>query len=358
MKNKPIPILTPVAIAVASITDAAYAAKPHGISLGGFIDAYIAYDVNNPSNLDRSFTTQPARHNEFNINLAYLEAKLEREKVHGRLALQAGTSVQSNYASEPTVGSVSGPNLSRHLQEAFVGYRLGDATWIDAGIMLSHIGVESFISKDNLLYTRSLVADFSPYYETGVRLSHSFNDQLSAQLLVLNGWQIISENNQNKALGTQLSYSFNPKLTLIYNTFFGRESSFRHFHDLILKFTPDEAWSFAAQADIGFQDEAPGGQNASWNGFSVMAKRSISQMFAITSRVERYTDPKQVLIASSYGHAFQSWGASLGLDANLDSNIWWRNEVRGYFSDQAIFPSDNGFKTTDGVIVSSISAAF
>ena len=43
------------------------------------------------------FTTQPARHNEFNVNLAFVEAKLDGQRVARPLALQAGTSVQSNY---------------------------------------------------------------------------------------------------------------------------------------------------------------------------------------------------------------------------------------------------------------------
>ena len=41
------------------------------ITFGGFVDGYDAFDFNRPATFDRSFTTQPARHNEFNVNLAY-----------------------------------------------------------------------------------------------------------------------------------------------------------------------------------------------------------------------------------------------------------------------------------------------
>ena len=64
--------------------------------------------------MDRSFasgvlfTTQPARHNEFNVNLAFIDAKHEGARVHGRVALQAGTSVRSNYAGEPATGVIGG----------------------------------------------------------------------------------------------------------------------------------------------------------------------------------------------------------------------------------------------------------
>lgn len=120
------------------------------VSVAGLVDTYYAYDFSRPLNLDRVFTTQPARHNEFNVNLAFIEAKVSSQRIRGRVALQAGTSVQSNYAGEPTTGSVSGPSLARFIQEAVAGVRLGESTWIEGGIFLSHIGMESFISRDNL----------------------------------------------------------------------------------------------------------------------------------------------------------------------------------------------------------------
>src|SRR5262245_47747361 len=117
------------------------------VTFSGFVDSYYAYDFGRPVTLDRSFasgatfTTQPARHNEFNVNLAYVEALLTGARVRGRLALQAGTSVQSNYAAEPINGTISGPLLARHLQEAYAGYQVSRTVWIDAGIFYSHMGM-------------------------------------------------------------------------------------------------------------------------------------------------------------------------------------------------------------------------
>ena len=339
----------------------AFAAETSGASYGAYIDTYYAYDFSQPQSFDRQFTTQAARHNEFNINLAYIEAKLERPHTHGRLALQAGTSVQSNYAGEPTIGSVSGPSLSRNLQEAYAGYLIGTNTWVDAGIMFSHIGLESFISKDNLTYTRSLVAEYTPYYQTGIRLSTKLSESLSAQLLVLNGWQNISENNSQKAAGTQLSYSLSPSLSITYNTYVGTDASFRHFHDLVLKLTSSDYWTFGLQMDVGFQNVAPSGtsdRSAFWSGFSLISKYTPSKGLGLSTRVEEYSDPRQVLISSSNGHAFRAWGASIGADSTLDSGIMWRNEVRSIFADQPVFNSRNGAHKTSTVAVSSLSVAF
>src|SRR6266545_2105193 len=67
------------------------------VVVGAFIDGYYAYDFGRPTDFDRPFTTQATRHNEFNIGLAYIDAKLAGPRIRGRLALQAGTAVQSNY---------------------------------------------------------------------------------------------------------------------------------------------------------------------------------------------------------------------------------------------------------------------
>jgi hypothetical protein len=105
------------------------------------------------------------------VNLAFVEARLDGERVRGRFALQFGTSVQANYAGEPHIGHVSGPSVSQYIQEAFIGYKLSPTLWVDGGVFFAHTGLEGWISRDNLAYTRSMVADFSPYYEAGVKLT-------------------------------------------------------------------------------------------------------------------------------------------------------------------------------------------
>ncbi|RYY06351.1 MAG: porin, partial [Sphingobacteriaceae bacterium] len=146
---------------------------------------------------------------------ALLDTKYNDDNFRGRLALHTGTYVESNYAAEP--------QLLKNIFEASAGFKLFDKVWIDAGIFPAHIGFESAISKDNWTYSRSLMADYSPYYEAGVKVSTNFTDNFSGQFLVLNGWQNIKENNNSKAVGFQFQYKPLDKLTLTYNNFLGNE---------------------------------------------------------------------------------------------------------------------------------------
>ncbi len=320
---------------------------------GAFVDSYYAYDFENPPNHDRAFTTQPARSNEFNVNLAFVDVKLNDENVHGRFALQTGTSVQSNYASEPTMGVVSGPSLSRNIQEGFAGYRLAENLWVDGGIFLSHIGFESFVSRDNWNYTRSLVADYSPYYQSGVRLSYQASDRWSGQLLILNGWQNISENNDSKSLGTQIVYTANPNFSVTYNTLIGEEKEFRHFHDLILKYSYSDSLQFGLQADFGFQDQSSNNTVSTWYGTALFTRYALTKKLAFAGRIERYDDQRQVIVTTGTPNGFQIWDASVNADVQLDPRLTWRSELRAYSSKDSIFPSRHGTSTLDGVFVTS-----
>lgn len=340
------------------LTSTASAVDSADVKLEGFIDSYYAYDFNGPPNFDRAYTTQPARSDEFNINLVYLGASVARKKFRGRVALQAGTSVQNNYAAEPTNGAVSGPSLSRSIQEAYIGYEISNHLWLDTGIYFSHVGAEGFISRDNLTYTRSLVADFSPYYQAGVRLTYKPSDELQFQLHVINGWQVISENNHSKTLGTQVSASFSPRLSASYSTLIGQEAEFRHFHDLVLKYEPSDQWTCLFQYDIGFQKQAGAPGFNRWNGFTVIGKYALSKTNALVARVEQYSDPQQVIVATGTPNGFDVRAVSLGYDASLAPELVWRSEARHFWSNDAIYPSRSAPSATDGVFVTSLSAGF
>lgn len=349
---------------VSAIVPAAAAASPWDspllVKYGGFVDAYYAWDTRRPPARDRAFTTQPARHNEFNINLAFIEATASGDRVRGRLALQAGNSVQSNYAGEPRVGTVSGPDLARHIQEAVAGYKVTDKFWIDGGIYLSHIGLESWISRDNWTYGRSLMADYSPYYQAGVKASYQMNEAWSAQLHVLNGWQIISENNDNKALGGRLAYAGPGGWSVSYNNFWGQEvgNRGRFFNDLIVTTPAFGRLQVAGSADYGIQRKERGGDFSRWYAGALIARWTFTPRVAAAARIERYVDQDQVIVTTGGRGAFRTTGASLNADVALRRQLLWRTELRHFWSENPVYPARGGFAKGDGVLATSLGLTF
>lgn len=286
----------------------------------GFLDTYYAYDFNRPGSGNRKFTTQPLRHNEPNINLAFLGLSFEENKWRGRFIGQGGNSVEANTLAENS-------DL-RYIQESFLGYQAGD-TWIDAGIYLGHIGAESWISRDNWTYSRALNLDYVPYYATGVRITHG-----KFQFHLMNGWQNMREDNKAKAIGLQYNYSKN----FTYNNFFGDEEvvyarpRFRGYHNFI--FRND---NFIGAIDLGHQSQRENNGTDIWWAISGTVRKVFSETQSIAMRLEHYQDPHEANVRTFSPNGFRVSSASVNFDQKLKRNILWRSELRGFLSKDKIF---------------------
>jgi hypothetical protein len=314
------------------------------------------------------------------VNLAFAEARLEAPRYRGRLAVQFGTGVQANYLGEPRQGRVSGPGVQQYLQEAVAGYRLAEGLWVDGGIMFSNVGTESWVSRDNLTYSRALVSDYSPYYSTGVKLTWAAAPRLTLRVDLVNGWQNISENNDGKAAGLRVDYAPSPAATVSYYTLVGEEAGtrLRAFNGLGVRATAGRL-TVLGQADLGAQRRAPGvAGRASWYGLLGAARVRAARAVAVAARVERFHDPEQVVLATGTrgddppgGPAalpnapFRGNGASLGVDVSPGGfagtpRLLWRTEARGFRNRDPLFPdgAHGAPRRCGGFAVTSLALTF
>jgi Putative beta-barrel porin-2, OmpL-like. bbp2 len=324
--------------------------KPEPLTVGAFADAYYAYDFNNLPTRYRPYATQPYFDKEPALNLGFVDARLSTDELRGRLAFQYGSSVVSNYAAAPEL-------FWRYIQEAVVGYKVADGLWIEGGIYLSHIGLESWISRDNWTYTRSLIAEYSPYYQEGVKLSYEISPEWSAQVHVLNGWQNISDD-RNPALGTQISFVPSAETSLTYNTFIGYESGHRFFNDFVFKQKLTESLSLAASIDVGFQKRIEQDDTAVWHGWALIGQYKVSEPLRIAGRVERYSDPEQVILTSLGASQFSVTALSVNVDVDVTKSLLWRTEYRVFLDDDNVFPKGSGFSGHESFVVTSLTYTF
>ena len=340
-------------VSLVGATGLAIAQDSSRTELSGFIDVYYAYSSIQPHTRDRGFTTQPLRHNETNINLAYLSLKHEGESIRGRFAVQTGTYVEANTAAEPP--------LLKSILEASVGAHWGKSIWIDAGIFPSHIGLEGIASKDNWTYSRSILADYSPYYESGVSVTASLSDHLSLRGLILNGWQNIHETNNSKAVGTQVQYHPAEDMVLNWSTFVGNEapdssaSQLRFMSDFSTQITVSPTWAVAAVIDIGAQRRASGSVFDIWHAASIMTKYSMNSRWAAAARIEYYIDRNGVIVSTGTANDFQVFSSSVNIDFAPAPPMLWRLEIRQFFSKDPLYPGKSGLQRAETCCV--ISAA-
>lgn len=267
------------------------------VELSGYVDVYFAFNTNQPLSRDNFFTavqgTTAKKHNQFSLNLAAIDIAMS-DPVIMHLALNFGSSTEVLHASEPD-GTAIGPSVWKYVQQAYVGYKIpvGRGLTVEGGIFPSHVGLEVLPSKDNWNYTRSWMGDNSPYYQAGVRITYPFTERLSAQLLYLNGWQTIGEDNNWKTFGTQVVWQ-HPVATLSLNTLIGPEqpdqhSTWRFFFDGIAQFNVTRRLQLAATFDYGFE-MLPGGGLAHWYGGAAYGRvQALSWLWA-GARLEAYHD--------------------------------------------------------------------
>ncbi|MGI4871935.1 MAG: porin [Janthinobacterium lividum] len=336
------------------------AANP--LSYYGFIDAYYGYDFNHGNtNLRPGFLYSHNRQNEFTVNNAVLGARYDDGKVRGSISLHAGSYVSANYANEDPV--------FRHIYEAYAGFRPFRKAWVDAGIFTSHIGFESALSKDNWTLTRSLMAENSPYYESGVRFTYEASPKLTLTGLVLNGWQNIRETNQAKALGTQLQWKPTAKVLLNSSTFYGNEQPTdsvvrrRYFHNFYVTYAATERLNLALVFDIGTQQSARQLGHDTWHASSAFVKYKLADNFSATLRGEYYYADRGIIINSLMPTRTDAdvrlSGGSLNFDYAPASNVLVRLEGRYLNSKEAVFQvRDGSFSRNYENLTSSIALSF
>jgi hypothetical protein len=206
---KTVVLLCLLSFKLSAQVDSPWHQKPE-LNISGFADVFYVYDFNQPQGTERQqFLFNHNRHNEFNLNLGFVKLGLDHKKYRANIALQTGTYANDNYAAEP--------GLLKNIFEANIGISLNKKNnlWLDAGVFSSHIGFESAISIDNWTMTRSLLAENSPYFLTGAKLTFNPNDKLEIAGLILNGWQRIQrlQGNSLPSFGTQVNFSPTENIT-------------------------------------------------------------------------------------------------------------------------------------------------
>ncbi len=290
-----------------------------------------------------------------NVNLAYAKANYSTEKVRSNLALMTGTYPTYNLAAEPEV--------FRIVYEANIGARLSRKhnLWLDAGIMPSHIGFESAVAVDCWTVSRSMVAENSPYYETGIKLtSTNKKENLFLSILLLNGWQRIQRpvGINIPSFGIQLNYKPNDNVTLNYSNFLGTDKpdtlhAFRTYHNLYSIYQLNKNWGLITGFDFG-NDKDQNSEYAIWYSPVVIVRRRIKNSSFIAFRSEYFSDSKQVLLITNTTNGFRTFGLSLNYDYLITKNTTARVEGKGYFATDKIFNQSKSNKNYSLLLTMSL----
>ena len=331
-------------------------------SWSGYMEAYYSYDFNEPADGNRApFVYSFNRHNEINVNLGFLKAAYHSQTIRGNMAIMTGTYANANLADEPGV--------LRNILEANAGAKLSTTKniWIDAGIFASHIGFENTIGKDSWNLTRSILADNTPYFESGVKVSYtSDNAKWFLAGFVLNGWQRIQRvpGNSLPSFGTQVTFTPTDKVLFNSSTFAGTETPdsarlMRYFHNFysILQLTNNLGLTLGV--DYGVQQSRPASNSFdNWWSPIVIARVTISNKVSMDFRAEYFDDDTRIIIVTENPYGFKTSGVSSNLDYKISDNAMWRIEVRNFHSKHPAFTRGSEMVRDNTFVTTSLAISF
>ena len=324
---------------------------------GAYVDLAYIINFNFPENhLWRSRTTA-YRHNELapNMGLVYVRKDATESSRWGtELGIQGGYD-SNNFAflqGEPKVG---GADTLRHIQRANVSYLapVGNGLILQAGLFNSLIGYESLYAKDNANYTRSWIADNTPYMMFGVNAKYPVNDQWTVTGFIINGYYHLSRPNDQPSYGTQISYKPTPQLTVTEALYAGPDQSktsfefWRFYLNSIVEWKADDIL-IAFSYDIGTESIAsdPGSPRTFVMGSNVVARWHIAGPWSVAVRPEFYWDRngrwtgneqfvKAVTTTAEYKFPYKWTNTMLRLEYRYDEST---GAAGGFFTKNQISP--------------------
>lgn len=343
------------------------------LTISGYAEAYYTHDFTAPkiSQERPGFLYNHKRNREVNVNLAFLKGGYAAERVRANLAIQVGTYAQYNYAIEQ--------DLVKNILEANAGIKLARSRdlWFDAGVFFSHIGFESAISKDCWTLTRSIVAENSPYYLAGAKLTYTSPDGKWTLLGgAFNGWQRVKrlDGYTGPSISTQVQFRPSPKVTLNWSTFFGSDrpdslKQGRMYHNFYAILQPEGKWGVILGFDVGADDRTrrvngrlEKTKNDIWYTPVVIVRYAATDRLRLAARAEYYDDRYGIItgIASSpqTPNGFQTFGYSLNFDYAVTPQALFRVEGRAFKSRDAIFETSTAPGRSNASLTAGLAVAF
>jgi hypothetical protein len=264
------------------------------------------------------------------------------------------------------------------LQQVFVSYiaPVGHGLRLDVGKFVTPVGSEFIDGYDgyNDNFSRSLLFAYAiPFTHTGFKLSYSFNDHLSAMVMLVNGWDNVVDNNAAKSFGVSLTITPVAPLNIYLNYIGGPERDndnhdFRHLVDVgvvwkalsRLTITLNGDWGLdanavpltpvatpvamlpsslpvVAPADTG--DAATGAaKNAQWVGAAAYLRAQLTHRFALSGRGEIFWD----LDGFRTGTAQRVLEGTITPELRVTDGLLFRSEFRIDSSDHSVFTRSDG----------------
>lgn len=260
-----------------------------GFNFTGWVDSYYS------NKLDADIKTSQLQAfnltaDKYSLNSVTGSFSYDPAPVGFKFDIGYGRTYDSFYLSEP-----KHTDWARYVINAYVSVK--PEAWkglqIDFGKFVTSAGAELTESHLNWNYSRSLLFTYGPFYHFGVRASAPVTPTWTLGASLVQGWNVISDNNSGKTVGIT-SVNTIGKLTLA-NTYYtgpentGSTKGWRNFYDMAATMTLHPRVSAYVNVDVG-NNKGIDGASSLFAGIAGAARFALTDRFAISPRLEYYND--------------------------------------------------------------------
>src|SRR5688572_15256217 len=270
------------------------------LKVNAFVSSAYSFNGNRPATGASSYRVFDFNDNSFNIDVAELVVQIAPSKPRDagfRLDFAVGNSI-------PRISKTQDQTSTQFdLQQAFASYiaPIGSGLRFDVGKFVTHMGYELIEGYDgyNDNYSRSILFGYAiPFTHTGVKASYAFSSKVAAMVEVVNGWDLLRDNNRSKSLGAQLTVVPVSPLTVLLGWVGGAEleddnHTKRNVFDVVAIFKPTKALTLGVNGDYGTETGTSvvnPGSDATWKGIAGYATLALTNKFSVAFRGETFRD--------------------------------------------------------------------
>lgn len=267
-------------------------------TVSGYLETFYQWNFNAPANGISNYRGYDTRHNTLSIQNAVVDVGFRAKDLLARIALQAGLAPATMYQDEPRAGGSDGAagssgELWRHLQRASLGWQATKVVLLEAGVFPSATGVESLAVKENWNWSRSTASTRLPNYQAGIRATFNVSPYVDVFSAILNGWNNILDNNDEKSGIVGMHYKVANKLTFSGSYFGGVERdggakegrAWRHGFETWTQWDVTDHIQLAADGSAGFERTRFG--VAWWASAAAYARAKVTEWLYAAARADR-----------------------------------------------------------------------
>jgi hypothetical protein len=332
------------------------------LAVNAFVSTAYEYNGNRPTTGANSYRVFDFNDNSFNLDVAEVVVQIAASKPNDagfRVDFAAGNSI-------PQITKTQDQNAAQFdLQQAFASYiaPLGSGLRFDVGKYVTHMGYELIEGYDgyNDNYSRSILFGYAiPFTHTGVKASYAFSSKVAGMVEVVNGWDLLRDNNRSKSVGAQLALTPVAPLQVLFNWIGGPElandnHTKRNVFDLVAILKPTSALTLGLNGDYGKEDGTSlvnPGSDATWKGIAGYATLALTNKFSVALRGEAFHDEDGVRLGTGTRTTLSE--ATLTPTYKFTNHVLFRGEARFDKANQPILTKRGTFADKQTTVAANV----